>query len=387
MNRRRLLGATAALGAASVAVGLDARSAAAGLDARSATVPSDQLPSRADVLAVMQRANDHWIGANLNPGNNAWDRATYFSGNMAHYRLTQNSRYLNYAVAWAEQNNYGLAGGAATRNADAQCAGQVYLDLYEELGGTGKIAMIEDSLTRMVSSTERDDWWWVDALHMAMPAFARVGALLSNVSYWVTMYQLYHFAKRLQLDQVNRVTGLFSESVPLWFRDKSYAIDGPQQYSPSGKRVFWSRGNGWAMAAHAKVLKVVPLTDKRGPEYGHTLQFMAGALRPVQRADGFWNVNLADPTHFGGPETTGTAFFAFGMAYGIRAGLLDRTAYLPVVARAWNGMVETALHADGYLGYCQGSGSGPAAVDPNQTTDFGVGAFLMAGAEIAALTT
>lgn len=379
MRRRTLLGATAALGAASVSVGLEAGPAAA--------APSGQLPSRAGVQAVMQRVNDHWIGANRNPGDNKWARATYFCGNMAHYRLTGTDRYLKYAVDWAEQNNYALAGGAATRDANNQCAGQTYLDLYEVLGGPTKIAMLEDSLKRMVDSTERDDWWWVDALHMAMPPFARLGALRKDPSYWVAMYQLYHSTKRLQLDCQNRVTGLYSESTPLWYRDNRYAIDGPRQFSPSGRPVFWSRGNGWALAAHAKVLKAVPLSDKRGPEYAATLRSAASALLPVQRADGFWNVNLADPAHFGGPETTGTAFFAFGIACGIRAGLLDHTTYLPVVARAWNGMVATAVRSDGFLGYCQGVGDGPAAVDPNQTADYGVGAFLMAGAEIAHLTT
>lgn len=378
MDRRTLLGTTVAVGIASVSVGVGALPVAA--------APSDQLPSRADVLAVMQRVNDYWIGANANPGDNWWARSTYFSGNMAHYQLTRNSRYLDYAVAWAEQHGYSLIGGAVTRNADNQCAGQVYLDLYQELGGQAKIAMLEDSLTRMVNSTKRDDWWWVDALHMVMPSFARLGALRGDTSYWVTMYQLYHSTKRLQLDRVNRVTGLYSESAPLWYRDNGYAIDGPQQFSPAGNPVYWSRGNGWALAAHAKVLKAIPLSNKRGPEYAHTLRSMASALLPVQRADGFWNVNLADPAHFGGPETTGTAFFAFGMAYGIRAGLLDRATYLPVVARAWNGMVATAVRADGFLGYCQGVGAGPAPVDPNQTADYGVGALLMAGAEIAALT-
>ena len=335
----------------------------------------------------MQRVNDHWIGANANPGNNLWARATYFSGNMAHYQLTRVSRYLNYAVAWAEQNNYSLNGGAATRNADNHCAGQTYLDLYQELGGANKIAVLEESLSLMVNSAKRDDWWWVDALHMAMPPFARLGALRNNTSYWVAMYQLYHHTKRLRPDRLGRVTGLLSEFTPLWYRDNAYAIDGPNQFSPNGKPVLWSRGNGWAIAAHAKVLKVIPLTDKRGPEYAFTLQSMANALRPIQRADGFWNVNLADPAHFGGPETSGTAFFAYGIAYGIRAGLLDRATYLPVVARAWNGMVETAVRADGHLGYCQGVGAAPAPVDPDQTADYGVGAFLMAGTEIAALTT
>jgi rhamnogalacturonyl hydrolase YesR len=115
---------------------------------------------------------------------------------------------------------------------------------------------------------------------------------------------------------------------------------------------------------------------------------MAAALRAVQRSDGFWNVNLADPQHLPGPETSGTAFFTYGLAYGIRAGLLDRTTYLPVVARAWNGMVATAVHSDGFLGWVQGVGYEPESSQPvtaGSTADFGVGGFLLAGTEVAGL--
>jgi rhamnogalacturonyl hydrolase YesR len=102
-----------------------------------------------------------------------------------------------------------------------------------------------------------------------------------------------------------------------------------------------------------------------------------------------WNVNLGDPAHFPGPETSGTALFTFGMAYAIRTGVISRATYLPVVARAWNGMVATAVHADGFLGYVQNVGEDPGSSQPvtsDTTSDFGVGAFLLAGAEVAALT-
>ena len=44
---------------------------------------------------------------------------------------------------------------------------------------------------------------------------------------------------------------------------------------------------------------------------------MVKALLPLQRADGFWNASLRDSTHFGGKELSGTALFAYGMAWGI----------------------------------------------------------------------
>ena len=99
-------------------------------------------------------------------------------------------------------------------------------------------------------------------------------------------------------------------------------------------------------------------------------------------------MNLADPNHYVGPETSGTAYHAFGLAYGIRAGLIDAGTYLPVVAKAWNGMVPTAVHPDGFLGYVQGEGYAPQSSQPvttNSTADFGVGGFILAAGEIAKL--
>lgn len=379
MDRRGFLRRASATAVAPLAAGVTwpATTAAAAVTAA--------LPSRAAILASMKLVNDYWINTHPDPGTNLWDRATYYSGAMCHYRVTRDPRYLDYTRRWAESHSYSLNGGVTTRNADNHCAGQAYLDLYEELGGAHRIAAIEESLNLMNQSTRRDDWWWCDALHMAMPPFARLGKLRGDAKYWVTLYQLYHHTKRLRLDKQNRVTGLYSEHTPLWHRDNNYVIDAPNQSTPNGEPMFWSRGNGWVIAGHAKTLMALPHTDKRGPEYIHTLQQMSAHLRRIQRADGFWNVSLADPAHYGGPETSGTAFFTFGMAYGINAGLLDRDTYLPVVAQAWNGMNEIAVRSDGFLGYVQAIAGAPGPVDPNHTTDYAVGGFLMAGAELAAL--
>ncbi|HYY21975.1 MAG TPA: glycoside hydrolase family 88 protein [Thermoleophilaceae bacterium] len=75
---------------------------------------------------------------------------------------------------------------------------------------------------------------------------------------------------------------------------------------------------------------------------------------------------LAPP--FPGAETSGTASFAYGLAYGIRAGLLERATYLPVLARAWNGMVGKAVGAGGYLGYVRGVGDRPGGRRRGQST-------------------
>ncbi|MFJ2634203.1 glycoside hydrolase family 88 protein [Streptomyces sp. NPDC087422] len=387
MDRRHFLIGGAALAATATATAIPATAHATARAAASAAAPpSPVLPSRAAVVTALRRVADHWIGAHADPGNNQWANATFFSGLTALYRLTSDTRYLAYARSWAERNNYGLNGGTTTRNADNQCAGQVYLDLYEIEPDPAKLTAIETCLHRMVYTDQAgkdDDWWWDDALHMAMSPFARLGVLRGDANYHRKLHDLYRHTKSAEGGP-----GLHDPATGLWYRDKNFLPGGI--LSPSGKPVLWSRGNGWVAAAHTKTLKALPADQADTAEYRATLKELVRAVAAVQRTDGFWNVNLADPAHFPGPETSGTVFFAYGTAYAVRAGLVDRATYLPVAARAWNGLLATAVHPDGTLGYIQKVGDRPDSSQPvtyDSTADFGVGGFLLAGTELAALAT
>ena len=167
--------------------------------------------------------------------------------------------------------------------------------------------------------------------------------------------------------------------------------------APNGKDLYWSRGNAWVMAALVRVLDLLPANDGHRATYVADLQTMAASLLPVQRTDGFWNESLLDPSHCSaiglpgqdGPETSGTALFAYGLAAGVRQGLLDRATYGGAAARAWQGLTAVALQSDGGLGYVQSTGDRPctdsAALGPKKLAnfdDYGVGSFLLAGSEI-----
>ncbi|MFD4415181.1 MULTISPECIES: glycoside hydrolase family 88 protein [unclassified Streptomyces] len=379
MHRRRLLSGAAALTAsASLLPSLTGTAQAA------ARAASPGLPSSAEITAVLRRVADQWIGAHTDPGDNGWANATFFSGLLALQRLTGSPRYLTYARNWAEKHAYGLSGGVTTRHADNHNAGQAYLDLYEIEPDESKISAIEESLHRMVYTDQpdkNDDWWWDDALHMAMPPFARIGVLRGDPRYGDKLYALYNHTKRLEGGP-----GLYDAGTGLWYRDKRFLPGGI--VSPSGKPVVWSRGNGWVAGGHTKTLKALPPGERHTAEYRETLTRLVAAAARVQRTDGFWNVNLADPAHLPGPETSGTSFFLYGTAYAVRARLVDRSAYLPVAARAWNGLVSTAVHPDGFLGYVQNVGDRPESSQPvtyDSTANFGVGAFLLGGTELARL--
>jgi rhamnogalacturonyl hydrolase YesR len=339
-----------------------------------ASLGQAQLPDKEEVLQTMIKVNDHWINGHIDPGDWEWNRAAYFTGNMALYHTWPDQKYLYYATLWAENNGWGLKGGPTTRHADNQCIGQTYLDLYEIEEEAGKIAEIQASIENMVNSTKKDDWYWIDAFFMAMPVFTRLGVLNQDDRYFQKMYDLYEDTK------VRR--GLFNETVGLWYRDENF--DPPFQ-TPNGKDCFWSRGNGWVFGAHVRTLQHLPEDDPHRAEYISTFRSMAAALKEVQRPDGFWNVSLVDPDDYGGPETSGTSFFTYGMAWGINNHLLDSANYYPVVEKAWNGLVSIAVHDDGKLGYVQQVGKEPASSQPvtyETTADFGVGAFLLAGSEV-----
>jgi rhamnogalacturonyl hydrolase YesR len=163
-----------------------------------------------------------------------------------------------------------------------------------------------------------------------------------------------------------------------------------QALTPSGQDVFWSRGNGWVLAALVRVLSHLPEADSHRAEYEQDFRDMVEALRLVQRDDGLWNASLADPQHFGGPEVSGTALFTYGMVWGIRRGVLSEQLYGPVVRKAWSGML-TAVREDGFLGFVQSTGDDPSDGQPLSADkqpdfeDYGVGCFLLAGSALAQL--
>jgi len=339
------------------------------------------MPQQADVLRTMRLANGYFMAKWPDPGAAVvWNRGVYYEGLMALYSIDPDKRYYDYAVEWGAKHQWMPVGGVTDRLADDQCAGQTWIDLYAIDEQPERIRNIKESVDRMVYSDKSDSWYWIDALQMAMPVFVRLGVLEKDTSYFRKLYDLYNYTKTLEGGH-----GLYSATQHLWWRDTNYL---PPYKEPNGQDCFWSRGNGWVLAALVRVLSWLPVNDPHRAEYLQNYLDMVSALVPLQRADGYWNVSLHDSTHFGGKELSGTALFTYGMAWGIREGYLDKNLYLPVVVRAWNGMVSGSLHPDGMLGYVQGTAERPEDGQPlaydkrPNVEDFGLGCFLLAGSEV-----
>jgi rhamnogalacturonyl hydrolase YesR len=174
---------------------------------------------------------------------------------------------------------------------------------------------------------------------------------------------------------------LYDPQHHLYFRDITFL----HQKNALGKPVFWSRGNGWVMGALVRVLDYMPKDDPTRARYETQLREMSAELASIQdKKSGLWHSDLLDPADYPQPEISGSAFVTFGIAWGVNHGVLDRATYTPVIARAWRGLVGQ-IYADGRLGNIQQTGDAPAHYLVSSSYNYGVGAFLLAGAQVAEL--
>jgi len=360
---------------------------------KSATASKEKIPAKAEVLAAMQSTNNYFMQKWPDPGaptfgggkersSNLWTRAVYYEGLMAMYAVDPKKEYYDYAVQWGERHKWGLRSGVQTRHADNHCAGQTYIDLYELDGKKHpeRVKDIKESIDRMMATDKVDDWDWIDALQMCMPVYAKLGVLYNDPKYFERNYEMYAFTKYKHGGK-----GLYNPEDKLWWRDKDFV---PPYKEPNGEDCYWSRGDGWVVAALVRTMDITPKSDPHYAEYLQDYKDLLSALPAIQRADGLWNVSLHDPTHFGGKEMTGTALFVYGMAYGINKGIIDRDTYLPVLLKAWNAMIKDCVQPNGFLGWVQGTGKEPKDGQPLSVSkepdfeDYGLGCFLLAGSEV-----
>lgn len=342
--------------------------------------------SSKEVIDVIHRVNGYWQTNHPEHGRSFWDNAAYHTGNMEAYFLTEKPEYLQYSKDWAEHNEWK---GAKSGNkaewkysygesdeyvlfGDYQICFQTYADLYNLEPDTQKIARAREVMEYQMSTPRNDYWWWADGLYMVMPVMTKMYNITKNPLYLEKLHEYLVYADSIMYD----------EESGLYYRDAKYVF--PKHKSVNGKKDFWARGDGWVLAGLAKVLKDLPENDKYRLNYAERFRTMAKAVAACQQPEGYWTRSMLDPEHAPGPETSGTAFFAYGLQWGINNGFLDAAEYQPVVEKAWSYLSTVALQPDGKVGYVQPIGEKAIpgqVVDANSTSNFGVGAFLLAACE------
>lgn len=352
---------------------------------------AQNLPDQKETLNTLIKVNKHYMKNNPDctlpsfvkgkmRASNIWTRTVYYEGLLALYSIYPDTEYYAYAYQWGDFHKWGMWRGTTTRHADNYACGQVYIDMYNLCLKPEILLNVKSNLNMLVNTPQINEWWWIDAIQMGMPGFAKMGKLTGEQKYFDKMWQMYEYTRNQHGEH-----GMFNQKDGLWWRDQDFD---PPYKEPNGEDCYWSRGNGWVYAALVRVLDEIPANEVHRQDYINDFLTMSKAIKACQREDGFWNVSLHDPNHFGGKELTGTSLFVYGMAWGIRNGLLDRDEYLPIVLKAWNAMVKDAVHPDGFLGYVQGTGKEPKDGQPvtydskPDFDDFGTGCFLLAGSEI-----
>lgn len=342
--------------------------------------------SREKVIEIIHRVNNYWQTNNPVHGNSFWHRAAYHTGNMEAYFLTGKPEYRQFSEAWAEHNEWKGAQSDKKEEwrysygetdqyvlfGDYQICFQTYADLYNLEPADYKIARAREVMEYQMSTPNNDYWWWADGLYMVMPVMVKLHNITGNELYLTKLYEYLEFADSLMYDA----------DAKLYYRDAKYVY--PKHTSANGKKDFWARGDGWVFAGLAKVIKELPETDTHRDFYIERFKEMAKAIASCQQPEGYWTRSMLDAEHAPGPETSGTAFFAYGFLWGVNNGFLSAEEYKPVIRKAWDYLTTVALQPDGKVGYVQPIGEKAIpgqVVDADSQADFGVGAFLLAACE------
>lgn len=219
-------------------------------------------------------------------------------------------------------------------------------------------------------------WWWCDALFMAPPVIAYYASITGEQKYLDVMHKYYLETFEL----------LFDKQEKLFARDLRYVWKGDDKdiKEPNGRKVFWSRGNGWVIGGLALILEQMPADYEHRSFYVNLLKTMAERLKEIQHEDGLWRTSLLSPESYNHGEVSGSGFFTYAIAWGINNGLLDENEYKPVVSKAWNAL-RGCQNEEGMVGWVQNIGDSPKPADAGSWQNYGTGAYLLAGSEILKL--
>ncbi|PZU07982.1 glycoside hydrolase family 88 protein [Sphingomonas sp.] len=212
-------------------------------------------------------------------------------------------------------------------------------------------------------------WCWCDALFMAPPAMLELSNQTGDNRY-----------RQFALKEFWATTDfLFDPAEHLYYRDSRFFV----MRDEAKRKLFWARGNGWVFAALPRMIPLLPQGSADRQRLEALFVEMAARLKTLQKADGYWAPSLL-AMEGSPPESSGTGFYTYGMAWGVRAGLLDRAGYEPVARKGWAALVKS-IQPDGRLGWVQQVSDQPEKVLPGDTQYYGVGAFLLAATAIDAL--
>ncbi len=311
-----------------------------------------------------------------------WTNCALYTGILAFGKIANDTSYDTRLRAVGTALDWQLSHGDDRYFADNYCIGQMYASMYrmhQQPHMIADLVSLADTLLARPHTESLEwkrhvswrEWAWCDALFMGPPPLA----FLASVT---------HQRKYLDLADAlwwKTTDYLYDPHEHLYFRDSRFF----GQRETNGKKIFWSRGNGWVMSGLVRMLDNMPADYPDRGRWVRLYRDMARTIASLQQPDGTWSSSLLNPNAYPDKETSGTGFYCYALAWGINHGLLSRHTYEPVVRKAWDGLTSS-VHPDGKLGFVQEIGAAPGKVGYDDTEVYGVGAFLLAGTEVMRMT-
>jgi unsaturated rhamnogalacturonyl hydrolase len=311
-----------------------------------------------------------------------WVKGAYFIGLADYAQATGQMRYHDALISVARAEGWRL--GDRPYHADDHLVGQVYFKIAKRAGDKDALVPLRTRFDEILAKPATgqmmhpdkagdpacsDRWCWADALFMAPATWWGLTGITGDARYadyaekefWVTHELLY------------------DKEAHLFYRDSRFFA----RRGDDGEKLFWSRGNGWVYGGLVNVLRAMPKDDPRRAKYLALFRQMSDKLVSIQTSEGLWRASLL-ATSKTPPETSGTGFFVYGLAWGVNEGLLTGDQYRAAAQRGWRGLAAN-VDADGKLGYVQQIGDRPTDVRPDDHQFYGVGALLLAAGQMLKL--
>jgi rhamnogalacturonyl hydrolase YesR len=345
-----------------------------------AAAQSNEYLKPKNIKTVMLKAAE-WQLKNPKHVPNDWTNGAFYAGLYAAWETTKSKDLykaltdVGNATKWRPYTRW--------YHADDIAICQTYIDLYRKEKKREMIQATIDTLNKLlanpypVQGIDVIKWWWCDALFMGPATLVKLGITVKNDEYLKKNDEYLKECYDL----------LYDREEHLFARDLGYVIknDGNDRWEANGKKIFWSRGNGWVMGGLVRILKELPKNYPLRPFYEQLYKEMAARIISLQQPDGLWRASLLDPDSYPGGEVSGSGFFCYALAWGVNNKLLDKTIYKPIVEKTWTAL-NACVNDEGRVGWVQPIGADPRK---NFTADswevYGTGAFLLAGSEIIKL--
>ncbi|WP_158655267.1 DUF2264 domain-containing protein [Flavivirga eckloniae] len=304
-----------------------------------------------------------------------WTNGALYVGMVKYAEMAKDDRYWKWLRKVGEEQKWKLY--HRKYMADDHTVGQMYIELFRKYGDSAMLKPTQKGIDFVFENPSKqpitldnykhlERWTWCDALFMAPPIWAKLTNITGEQKYSDFMMKEYEVTR----------DHLFDEEENLFYRDNSFI--GKLDH---GKKIFWSRGNGWVFGGLTLLMDEYKPGSKEYEYFKDIYLKMAKKLIAIQTPEGHWAMSLLGHDIYPTPETSGTSFFTFGLAWGVNHGLLDRETYVPHIEKAWN-CLRGHITKDGMLGYVQPIGAAPGKAWPDKTEVYGSGAFLAAGSEV-----